>query len=246
MKSDKRLIRFICVLTSKIFIDILYKQRSGEVLNFKKKVEPMLIGYFKPSVILTYLSVVSSGIGIYFAFNQRIAAALICLVICGVLDSFDGKVARACKRSNDEKLFGIQIDSLADMCAFIFLPTVIFYGMGYNSWYLVAVYILYALNGVIRLAYFNVIAEESGKEKGVTYYHGLPVTSAAIIFPIFYLLKNVLSEPVFSTLFISLMAFVSLLFILNFTFRKPKNIWLYIFIVFAVIVSFLLFMLYIR
>ena len=217
------------------------------MLKFKKNnVETLFIGYFKLSVLLTYLSVVSSGIGIYFAFNLRIAPALICLVTCGVLDSFDGKVARACKRSNEEKLFGIQIDSLADMCAFIFLPTAIFYGMGYTSWYHVVVYIAYALNGVIRLAYFNVIAEESGKEKGVTFYHGLPVTSASIIFPIFYLLKNVLSVPVFSTLFISLMAFVAILFILNFTFRKPRNFWLYLFIVFAVIVSTLLFILFIK
>ncbi len=215
------------------------------MLSFKKKVEPVFIGYYKLSVLLTYLSIVSSGIGVYFAFAQRIAPALICLVICGVLDSFDGKVARACKRTNEEKLFGIQIDSLADMCAFIFLPTAIFYGMGYNSWYHVIVYICYALNGVIRLAYFNVIAEESGKEKGVTYYHGLPVTSAAIIFPVFYLLKNILTQPVFSTLYITLMAFVALLFILNFTFRKPKNIWLYLFIVFAVIVCTLLFVMFV-
>lgn len=216
------------------------------MLKFKKREQHLFIGYYTLSVLLTYLSVVSSGIGIYFAINKRIAAALICLLICGVLDSFDGKVARACKRTNDEKLFGIQIDSLADMCAFIFLPISIFYAIGFTKWYHVAIFIVYALNGVIRLAYFNVIAEESGKDKGVTYYHGLPVTSASIIFPVFYLLKNITSVPVFNTLYTCIIAFVALLFTLNFSFKKPKNIWLYLFIGFATIICGLLYYFHIR
>ena len=167
-------------------------------------------------------------------------------MLCGVLDSFDGKVARACKRTNEEKKFGIQIDSLADMCAFIFLPISIFYAMGFSRWYHVLIFILYALNGVIRLAYFNVIAEESGKEGGVSYYHGLPVTCASIIFPLFYLLKNITSAPVFSTLYTCIIAFTAFLFVLNFNLKKPKNIWLYIFVVFAIIISGLLYYFHIK
>ena len=46
---------------------------------------------------------------------------------------FDGKVARMCKRTEEEKQFGIQIDSLADTINFIALPVVIMLSLGMNS-----------------------------------------------------------------------------------------------------------------
>ena len=102
--------------------------------------EKMIIGYYSKSVFITYLGVISGTIGMYFAFNHKITYALICLIVSGVCDAFDGKVARKCKRTSNEKYFGIQIDSLADMVSFIFLPIVIFYGLGYTSWYNIAIF----------------------------------------------------------------------------------------------------------
>ena len=63
------------------------------------------IGYYGYWVILTYLSVVSAIVGIYFSFNGNIKEALICLMISGVCDMFDGTVARMAKRTDNEKKF---------------------------------------------------------------------------------------------------------------------------------------------
>lgn len=206
----------------------------------KEKEIPMFIGYYKISVLLTYLSVISASVGIYLSLNGKISYALICLIISGICDAFDGKVARTCKRSKEEQLFGIQIDSLADTVAFVCLPTIIFYGIGLREWYNVAIFAFFTLAGVIRLGYFNVVADEKASTGGVKYYSGLPVTSSAIIFPIAYLARNFVSFQEFSVVYTLTMLFVGVLFILNFKLKKPKSVWLYIFVIFGIIMSILL------
>lgn len=212
------------------------------MFNFKKKEENVLIGYYTKSVLMTYLGVISACLGIYFAMMGKSVYGVIALIISGVCDGFDGKIARACKRSENEKSFGIQIDSLADMNSFIFLPVVIAYSLGLNEWYHIVIYTLFTLGGIIRLGYFNVLAEETGKEKGVSKYHGLPVTATAIILPLAYILKNFVEVAVFQTFYTTVMAFIAILFVLNFTFKKPQSKWLYVFVVFALImIAYLLF-----
>lgn len=206
----------------------------------KEEQQKMLIGYYSKSVFITYLGVISGTIGMYFAFNHKITYALICLIISGICDAFDGKVARKCKRTNNEKSFGIQIDSLADMVSFIFLPVTIFYGLGYTAWYNVMIFALFTLGGVIRLGYFNVIADEH-KEGPVTYYSGLPVTASAIAFPLVYLCSNFLTTPEFKILYTLLMLFIALLYVLNFKLKKPDKKVIYIFVVGGALLSALLY-----
>lgn len=190
--------------------------------------EKMLIGYYSKSVFITYLGVVSGTIGMYFAFNHKITYSLICLIISGICDAFDGKVARKCKRTSNEKYFGIQIDSLADMVSFIFLPIMIFYGLGYTSWYNIIIFVLFTLGGVIRLGYFNVIAEEKAVNDPVKYYSGLPVTSSAIVFPIAYFFLQFISLVEFKMLYTLTMFFTACLFVLNFKVRKPTSKTIYL------------------
>ncbi len=202
---------------------------------FKKREEKLFIGYYTPSVVMTYIGVISACLGIYFALNNHPVYAIVCLIISGVCDGFDGKIARACKRSNEEKSFGIQIDSLADMNSFIFLPIAISYSLGLNKWYHIIIYTLFTLGGIIRLGYFNILAEDTGKDKGVSKYHGLPVTATSVILPIAYVFKNFLECTAFRTFYTTVMAFIAILFVLNFTFQKPKTKWLYVFVVFALL-----------
>lgn len=204
--------------------------------------EKMIIGYYSKSVFITYLGVISATIGMYFAFNHKITYALICLIISGICDAFDGKVARKCKRSNNEKSFGIQIDSLADMVSFIFLPITIFYGLGYTAWYNIIIFALFTLGGVIRLGYFNVVADEH-KSGPVTYYSGLPVTASAIAYPLIYLCSNFISLAEFKILYSTSMLFIALLYVLNFRLKKPDKKVIYVFVVGGAILSALLFLL---
>ena len=56
----------------------------------KKEKKPLLIGYYKKSVILTYLSVISAIIGIYIALIEKQPKyALLLLIISGLCDAFD-------------------------------------------------------------------------------------------------------------------------------------------------------------
>ena len=73
---------------------------------------------------------------------------------------FDGKIARTKKnRTEDEKRFGIQIDSLCDVVCFGVFPIVLCYELGMTHFYSIPILIFYGLAGVIRLGYFNVMEQ---------------------------------------------------------------------------------------
>ena len=144
-----------------------------------------MLGFYNYTVILTYLGMLSGFTGIAYAGSGNLKGALICLVIAGVCDMFDGKIASTMERTRQEKRFGVQIDSLSDLICFGVLPAVIVYAGTTGRMRLIPC-ALYTLCALIRLAWFNVDEEErqdreSGRRK---LYLGLPVTSAALLFPV--------------------------------------------------------------
>ena len=119
-----------------------------------------MIGVFDYTVLLTYISFLSGLTGIHFAINGNTFMGIVCLMFSGLCDMFDGKVARTKKnRTEEEKRFGIQIDSLSDLVAFGVLPSAIGYGLGLNDTWMVFVLYLIPLCALIRLAFFNVNEE---------------------------------------------------------------------------------------
>ncbi len=147
------------------------------------------------------------------------------LACSGLCDMFDGKVARTKKdRTEDEKKFGIQIDSLCDLVCFGILPMVICYKSGMKHLYSMAILILYGLAGLVRLAHFNVMEEKRQEmtDEDKKYYHGLPITSMAIALPLLYVLSPLLpGRKVFLLLMHLLVMTVGALFIVDFKLRKP-------------------------
>ena len=72
-----------------------------------------MLGVYNYTVILTYIGMLSGFSGILCAFEGNVVWAIVCLMISGVCDMFDGKVASTKQeRSRSEKRFGIQIDSV--------------------------------------------------------------------------------------------------------------------------------------
>ncbi len=167
-----------------------------------------MIGFYDYTVVLTYLSLLSAGTGIFVSLSGTGHPywGTFFLLFCGLCDAFDGQVARTKKnRTTMEKNYGIQIDSLSDLIAFGVLPACIgmalvrtspllteLFGsakesVGHRivSGLMFAVLVLYILAALIRLAYFNVTEEERQRTEGGVRrtYTGLPVTSAALIFP---------------------------------------------------------------
>ncbi len=177
-----------------------------------------LIGFYNRSIILTFMSVISAIFGIYFSISHNFNLALVCLMASGIFDMFDGPIARKLKRSKDAQNYGIQLDSLADMVSFIFLPIAISFSLGNNSLVKVFFCSLYAIAGVTRLAYFNTLSNQ-GK---VGSYYGMPVTTVAIIMPLFYLITKKVEQLNFAQNYDYLILSSAILFVLNFKIKKIK------------------------
>ena len=188
----------------------------------------MFIGKWNKSVYLTYIGLAFAILGIYLATALgQSHYALMCLMASGICDMFDGKIARACKRNKEEIAFGIELDSLVDLVCFGVLPITIFISLGFTKWYNVISFIFLAVAGVARLAYFNVVtATKDGK--AVKYYEGLPITMAAAVFPVFYLLSYVMSEAAFFVFFTILVYVEAFFNMYKFKLKKPTSIWAYI------------------
>ncbi len=158
-----------------------------------------MLGYYNPSVILTYLSLISATLGIVYSAHpdsKGIFGAIFCLMLSGILDLFDGAVAAKCKRSEEEKLFGIQIDSLCDLVAFGALPACITLRLASLSRFSRVAAGLILLSSVIRLAYFNVQETMRDRSEKRTFYTGLPVTALSILFPLTLLIAGLFDLPI--------------------------------------------------
>ena len=183
----------------------------------------MIVGKWNKSVILTYAGMISAVLGMILSFVQdNINYPIACLMVSGVCDLFDGTVARMCKRTEEEKNFGIELDSLVDVLSFIALPVAIALRAGLTEYWFIPLFILFAVSGIARLAYFNVVdADSTGPVK---YYTGLPVTYTALIIPVVYLLSLVTEGTVFKVLFAATYLIISVLGILKVKVVKPKGI----------------------
>ena len=193
-----------------------------------------MIGYFDYTVWLTYASLLSAVVGIFtcFAGAGHPYLGAIFLLFSGLCDAFDGKVARTKKdRTPQQKKYGIQIDSLADIIAFaaLYRTSAVFDSpsdpcliarIPYPLY--VAVFCVYVLAALIRLAYFNV-TEEENQARGIAVrsaYTGLPVTSASMIFPTFLLLRYLLPEDI-AVAYYGCMLLTAVLFVSRINIKKP-------------------------
>ena len=86
-----------------------------------------LLGYYNYTVVLTYVGMLTAFMGILQVLNRNFSAAVVCLLVSGVCDMFDGKVAATKVRDHNEKCFGIQIDSLSDLVSFGIFPALFVY-----------------------------------------------------------------------------------------------------------------------
>ena len=182
------------------------------------------IGVYDYTVILTYMSVFSAVGGMILASDGRFTAAILCLMFSGLCDAFDGAVARSKKnRTQDEKDFGIQLDSLCDVVSFGVFPAYLCYHMGVKGVLGMVCVFAYVMCAVSRLAFFNVQEAkrqkaEGGKNKT---YRGLPVTSASMIFPLLYLFRGLVSEGVFALILHIALAATAFFFVLDVSVKKP-------------------------
>lgn len=202
-----------------------------------------MIGYYDYTVWLTYLSLISAGIGVFSCLSGggHPFVGMFFLLLSGLCDAFDGRVARTKKNRSEMQVdFGIQIDSLADLVAFGVLPASIGVSMlrifdrqwGFDPKNpttllvhlgLYSVLVFYLLAALIRLAFFNCLEAERRREGGKganKEYRGLPVTSAALIFPTVLLIQYITSIDITLSYFATVLV-AGVLFISPFKLKKP-------------------------
>jgi CDP-diacylglycerol--serine O-phosphatidyltransferase len=103
------------------------------------------------------------------------------IVIGAVCDSLDGRIARFARATS---AFGVQYDSLSDLTSFGIAPAILLYSFsGRDSEFGISAAVLYAICAALRLARFNVSAEEKDPTKLAKirkgYFQGLPSPAAA-------------------------------------------------------------------
>ena len=202
-----------------------------------------MIGKWNKSVIVTYVGMLLAVASMILIMADKMSLAMMCFMVSGICDMFDGTVARMCKRTEEEKNFGIQLDSLADVIDFIALPIVLVIKVCGVQWYSVVACALYAVFGVARLAYFNVCQEENeDKDSPIKYYTGLPVTFAAMIFSLAYLSIMWVDQVITGYILCVAMVITAVLYVLKIKVIKPRKIGYIFFLALAVV----LFVLYIR
>ncbi len=204
-----------------------------------------MIGVWSYTVILTYIGLASAVTGVAFSIlyaTGEVAAIgipVLCLLFSGFCDMFDGRIARSKKnRTEREKQFGIQIDSLCDVICFGVLPASISICLGGNRVLGIISAVLLILAGVVRLAFFNVIEMErrSDPDNKDTNYTGLPITSSALIVPILFCFKGLIGQN-FATFYQIVLIITAILFITKINIRKPGSREIYILAVVGILIA---------
>lgn len=158
--------------------------------------------------ILTYVGLILAVLGIQLCLVGNIDLAIMCLLIAGICDGFDGAFARKLRKDGDPN-FGVELDSLVDIISSGVFPVVICLSMGFNSILDLVIYTIFLVCGVGRLAYYNITSKENSG-----YFTGVPITVSTILLPLIYVITK--KEIVFVGALLTL----SVAYVSNFKIKK--------------------------
>ncbi len=130
--------------------------------------------------MLTVAAICAGLSAIRFGVHGDYSLAVRLILVAGVLDGLDGRVARLLR--SDSKM-GAELDSLADFLNFGVVPPLLLYlwalqDMRNAAWLAVLVY---AVCCVMRLARFNVSAKSEDRESETAYFTGVPSPAGALL-----------------------------------------------------------------
>lgn len=185
------------------------------------------IGVYNLANCVTFLGIAAAVVGICFADQPKIA--MLMLLLSGICDLFDGRVARSFKRTDTEKRFGIQLDSFADTVSFVIFPAVFLVTQTRMVW-TVLLAIVYVFAGVTRLCWFDITTDGNTK-----YFSGVPVTYMGLFLPLLYAVHALTHFPGITVAAAALMLVMAVLFVLNIRVKKPGGVWYAVFTILALL-----------
>lgn len=141
---------------------------------------------------ITMLALCAGATGVRFGISGEFEKAAAAIVIAGLLDGIDGRVARLLRGTSR---FGAELDSLSDVTAFGIAPALILYlwalnDLGRIGW---VVALALAVCCALRLARFNAaLDQEDMPKKRLGFTTGVPAPAGAgmALMPLFWDLAN--------------------------------------------------------
>lgn len=181
----------------------------------------MFIGYYNTANFITLMGMTSALGGIFLAYAGHYKLAVMAILLAGLCDMFDGRVARHTKRDDRKaSMFGIQIDTVSDMVSFGIAPAVIAYIYGLNKWYDFVLLAFYACCGAIRLAYFNTQAITETEDLNLKTFTGVPIPTICFVLPPLTLLMTMVNPSVMAWVMRSAYLLLGTAFIVNIKIKK--------------------------
>jgi len=156
--------------------------------------EPVRRRLARPIILLpngfTLLNLFFGVFAIVAASRGNYSTAGTYIVLGGVSDAIDGRVARATRSGSR---FGAELDSLVDAISFGLAPAMLMYFAVFNQhgWEWIFCF-FFTMCAVIRLARFNV--EQAGRAK--THFNGLPSPMAGLTLATYYWFRE---SPLYQT-----------------------------------------------
>jgi CDP-diacylglycerol--serine O-phosphatidyltransferase len=163
---------------------------------------------------VTVLGMCAGLSSIRYALAERWEFAVGLILLAGIIDGLDGRIARVLKASSD---FGAELDSLSDFVCFGVAPAVVLYlwtlGAGHGvGW---AISLLFAVCMALRLARFNASLSDPDRPVWASHFFaGAPAPSASGIVLVPMMLSfefgdTFLREPLFVALYTGGVAFLA-------------------------------------
>jgi CDP-diacylglycerol--serine O-phosphatidyltransferase len=179
---------------------------------------------------ITAAALCSGLTGIRFAIGGNFSMALFCIILAGILDGFDGRIARLLKA---QSRFGAELDSLADSLSFGMAPALVLFLWSLEDlprfgWFAA---LAFAICCTLRLARFNAqIDVDEQPHKSVGFLTGVPAPiGAGLAFLPMYLWiasgQAIFREPVLVAIWTTLIAvlLISNLATLSWTSIRPRR-----------------------
>ena len=164
--------------------------------------------------ILTLVGVCIGLSSIKFAFDGKFELSVIAVIVAGIIDGLDGRIARLIKGTSK---VGKELDSLTDVISFGVAPAFIMYfwslsEIGRLGWLISLIYVICV---ALRLARFNVNSEGESSWKD-NFFEGIPSPAGGILvlMPLIYSFSEIqLFNPNYKTIVPILFISISILLI---------------------------------
>ena len=206
---------------------------TNDTVNDTAATPPAIFSFAKDLANLCSLAgLLSAVLAIYFAIVGNFPAAMIGLVWSVFFDWSDGNIARRMKgRTDKQRSFGGQLDSLIDIVSFGVCPAVILLSYGdFNPWFIPGAFIIVAA-GVLRLSYFNVYGLVSKST-----FQGLAIDNNGIFLVMLFAFNGFISAQVFTVLLYMLILTLAALNVASI--RTPKlsgSTWYYVIAIYTLV-----------